>query len=390
MPVTQGSTPLSPFLQHNSTLRSWAARALTLGTLALLLSGAGCAQVPTEALNTYSEAYSEAREAGRRVYAAAGPAFVAADTPQADIEPAAGPSGQASSLFPEKLDRRIRNSETLDPAIQARLAALDAVAIYNEVLMELASGASAEQVQSGVGQFAEAATTLASLAGAVVPGGGAIVEVAKNLVGLAEQARAASETRRALLEGAPLVAQILQELDQDVDRLYAVQRAFYQEQISGGVAFALDDASNAVLRFASRHVYPGDGELARGRNDLDRRFETAWQGVDGPPPSAMLADVSGDSGAAPYDRDVHETLKALTGALEAASAYYWTEIGVWQDYQAALRDYAVLLATTAEAHRAAVAAAQTPASSQEEFYRLLTIAGEVRANAVRVIESLNS
>ena len=106
--------------------------------------------------------------------------------------------------------------------------------------------------------------------------------------------------------------------------------------------------------------------------------------------SAMLDVVHGDGSAAPYDAAAHETLRGLMTALEAAAQNYRTKVRAWQAYQEALRAYSALLASTKMAHAASVAAAQTPASSQEEFYRLLAIAGEVRGHAATVIDVLRS
>lgn len=376
-----------------SELRGARARVILIFALlsgCFLVAGANCSQVPVEALHGYTDAFSQAREAGRRVYEAAGPAFALSD-----VEPAAGTEANGAvmvpTLFPETLDRRARATDDgFDPDVQARIAAMDTVAAYNEVMMQLASGATAEEVRGGVGRFADSALRLADLAGAAFPGAGVIVDAAKGLAAVAERARAQSEARRALLEGAPLIDAILKELDADIDRLYAVQRAYYQAEISGAARFALADASRAMLRFANRHVYPGDADPhAAQRRELDRRFEAAWEGVEEPRP-AMLADVHGDGSAAPYDAAAHETLTGLMTALEAAAQNYRAKVRAWQAYQEALREYSALLASAKMAHAASVAAAKTPASSQEEFYRLLAIAGEVRGHAITIIDILRS
>jgi hypothetical protein len=355
-----------------------------------LVAGANCSQLPVEALHAYTDAFSRSREAGRRVYEAAEPAFA-----RSDIEPAAGAEAEAAivlpTLFPETLDRRARATDNdPDPHIQARIAAMDTVATYNEVMMQLASGATAEEVRGGVGRFADSALRLAGFAGLAIPGLDTILEAAKSLVAIAERARAEGEARRALLEGAPLIDAILKELDADIDRLYAVQRAYYQLEISGAAYFEVAAASNAILRFANRHVYPGDDSRAEERRELDRRFEAAWEGVEGEPPQAMLASVHGDGSAAPYDAAAHETLTGLMTALDAAAQNYRAKVRAWQAYQEALREYSALLASTKMAHGASVAAVKTPASSQEEFYRLLAIAGQVRGHAVTIIDVLGS
>jgi hypothetical protein len=366
----------------------WNLRIVALLAGCFLVAGASCSGLPVEALHAYSDAYSQAREAGRLVYAAAEPAFHLA------VEPAAGAVTTANeptlTLFPEKFDRSARaNAHGPSPDIEARIAALDTVATYNEVMMQLASGATAEEVRGGIGRFADSALRLAGFAGAAVPGLNTMLEAAKNLAAIAERARAEAEAREALLEGAPLIAAILDELDADIDRLYEVQRTYYALVINNDAWSRLTGASVPMLRFASRHVYPGSDPLAAQRRALDQRFTAAWEGVEGER-SRLLAEVHGDASAAPYDAAAHDTLSGLMIGLEAAAVDYRSKVGEWRDYQDALREYDELLASARRAHAAAIAAVQNPASAQDSFYRLLAIAGEVRGHALTIIADLQS
>jgi hypothetical protein len=127
--------------------------------------------------------------------------------------------------FLEQLESQQRHD------IEVRRLALQVVARYNAVLVQLAEGKSVGEVETtagelvtALGQFVEAA------AGSVVPGFPAIVSLAKTFAGQLEKARLAREFKEAVENGAPVVDKILDQFVLDAADHYKLNAGIAQEQ----------------------------------------------------------------------------------------------------------------------------------------------------------------
>jgi hypothetical protein len=356
---------------------------ITTMMLVLLIAGVtGCAHTPIQALQAYTDAYDKVREAGTLIYERAAPAF-ALDARQSSSSE--GGDEQGDPLFPDTFER---NSAPPSRApIEARIQAMAAIATYDETLLKLATGGTIDSVRGDVGRLAQSVTLLAQVAGASLPFVGAVVEPLKGLIALAERARATAAARDALLKAAPTIRDMLAELDKDIDRLYAVQKARYQFEITIEARGKVADASVAILSFANRHQRPQADQLAVARAKLDDEFDALRAGIQGLKAEA-LRDVGGSGSASPYTPETEETLNGLMAALRSASESYRTKVREWRDYQAALQSYAALLHSTATSLDAAVTAAKTPSLSPAELYQLFSTVGDVRRDALHIVKIL--
>lgn len=398
---------------------------LVFTSLLLVLFGAGaaCPKLPLDAMHVYTDTFEKARQAGRLIYEQANPAFKLADKAAREkaeearkkaLEEARkkGEQSNIATLFPDQLPLSAKATEVqLEPAIQARILLLDTTATYNEVLMQMASGATAEQVSAGVGRLVDSGRKLASFAKVFAnftfPGSGAILGALEGLAKIAEKARAQAEARTALLAGQDTVRAALQlllddinglaqesypELDADSAGLYDVQREFYEAELAE-IYKKMQRASREILRFASRHKNPTDAPLVDSRKALDERFDAAWRSIGvelGLETPQALSATAGRNSAAAYDGTANNTLTALVSSLDTLRTAYDAKRSEWLAYRSALSAYGDMLVASKDALGAVVQAASQPASMRESFYRLLAIAGEVRTQAVTIIGALGS
>src|SRR3954452_21881531 len=122
--------------------RSGSALAGVLAVIVVALTG--CASVPPAQLHAYTDAFSQAQDAGDAIYHAMIPALLAGDAQQA--------GGYPVSLGAEAYDRSGCDPELAGfPDLQARCAALAAVRSFNQAMLDLQGGSSTGAVQAQLG-----------------------------------------------------------------------------------------------------------------------------------------------------------------------------------------------------------------------------------------------
>jgi hypothetical protein len=356
--------------------------------LSLLLLTTSCAfkQVPLQILQTYNDAFSRAREAGTEIYEQAEPAIVFSHkkTQQAKAQASDGnPSNEEDERFPTVFDRPV-SAQGRPASVEARIQAMNVVAIYNETILKLASGSTADSVRSDVGQLAQSVSSLAKMAGVGLPFVGAVVEPLSGLIAIAEKARSANEARNALLKGEDTIAKILNFLDKDIDRIYQIQLSWYQLLINTNAFTDVSDVRKAFFQFISKQQKPtGDAEI-QSWTKITEEYHRLVSGVYGLKPEKP-DDIIGTNGSNPYDQS---TTNIMVTALRSASQNYQDKVNEWNTFQAALGRYATLLSATKRCLAEAVTAAGNPTSDAEQLAELFATASEVRTYALQVIDIL--
>lgn len=202
---------------------AWVAAAFLFG-LALI----GCAAIPTAELRDYAAAFQESRAAGYILLDKISP--IIAKRQQGTKQAAACPkdrTGTPRCFNPKLVGPSGRPPEPT--VIIVRRAALDLVAVYNSVLVDLAEGKSEAEVQSRVGEVVDFASEMIGLIGVGGAGLPVLVGTLRGpllaLIGRIEQQRAVLATRQAVLEGRETVKAILSALAAETPTYYELYRA---------------------------------------------------------------------------------------------------------------------------------------------------------------------
>jgi hypothetical protein len=189
----------------------------------------GCVALPQQELIGYVSALDEARKSGETLYLEVNRSLALANAPEG-----AGAAANCADVQnpPRCFDPDLYLSETaatVDPDIAARIAAFEAIVVYNDTLGAMASGAGGAAVAKKIGEFGG----LLGKAALVATGGpatgelGAIVGAAAlpSLETLAREisvARNAEEARRLVLAGRPVIDALIGSLIRDTTPLYAL------------------------------------------------------------------------------------------------------------------------------------------------------------------------
>lgn len=140
-------------------------------------------------------------------------------------------------------DSRGGPAEPVD--IRVRRLALEVIAAYNQMLVDVAEGRSAKVVNSRIDALSEFAAALTGLAPGVTSTVAAIpFDAVKSIVTRLENARASNAAARSVVEAAPDVRRLLRFMINDTPALYRL----YVEQYEGQLGQALIDLKRARLR----------------------------------------------------------------------------------------------------------------------------------------------
>jgi hypothetical protein len=189
----------------------------------------GCIALPQQELLGYVSAFAETRKSGETLYLELNRSLALASTPDGV---GAAENCADTQNPPRCFDPDLYLSEaagTVDPDIAARIAAFEAIVVYNDALSALASGAGGAAVSKKIGE-------LGGLLGkvALVATGGPATGDLGNLVGAAalpsletlareiSAARNAEEARRLVLAGRPVIDALIGSLIADTTQLYAL------------------------------------------------------------------------------------------------------------------------------------------------------------------------
>lgn len=194
-----------------------------LSCVLCILAVGACNTIPKETLDAYVASFDEARKAGEALTHDFAAARAELERREAASKPAAAPAPQ-----PEIPLLYMPPTPQVGPisAAETRLLAWELVARYNTVLAALSAGESVETVKATTDRAIGVAV---QLAGASVPGLGAITAAAKEIAGLLEQARLSAEFRKAVAGGVPKVRGILAILVADTSEHYRLRAALAEE-----------------------------------------------------------------------------------------------------------------------------------------------------------------
>lgn len=206
-------------------------RVLLAAALSIALAGAG---VPLEELRLYADAFQETRAAAHILLDKVEPIIAATRPP-----PAAGDAAQPPPPDDCRVDRHgapscfdprlaVAAERAADPpSIAVRRAALDLIAAYNGILIDISSGRDPREVRSRFEEVAQFAGTILSLTGAGAGMVALLPPVTAGLQKLSDRYRAARNaalTRQEILDNREVVKAVLQQLQLDLPTLYEIYR----------------------------------------------------------------------------------------------------------------------------------------------------------------------
>jgi hypothetical protein len=202
-------------------------RVPSVACVSIILLGAG--PVPVEELRLYAEGFAETRAAGHILLDKVAP--IVAGVPTAQGEQAdQGDCSVDRHGAPKCFDPRLAFTEarSTDPtSIAVRRAALDLIATYNGMLIELANGREPHELGSRLGEVAELAGTILVLTGGAAGLPALVPPVAAGLNKLVERlgsARTAAVTRQEIVENRDTIKALLAQLKEDTPKLYEIYR----------------------------------------------------------------------------------------------------------------------------------------------------------------------
>jgi hypothetical protein len=273
----------------------------------------GCASVPIAQLQAYSNAYDEAKSAAMLVYGDAAPALVAGGLQRAPF---------AASLGPDVIDRDDCGAVIASIAeLRARCQAMAALKGYNQALLDLAAGKGTDDI---LRQVDIAFNSVSSLA-AIVPGtpaaaalgtATAILPALKGILGQALKLRERAALREALAQGEPYVRALIQSLRDDVERLYAVQRAYAVGRLDA-IKNDMDRSLSPAFRTVSDRAPPVDPAVSSSLGLLAQRFEDIFSDPE-PRPGARLKLLKPSNAANSKPLDA-SAIASIDGQLRAAT-----------------------------------------------------------------------
>lgn len=196
-----------------------------LHLLVPLLMLTACASIPVDTVRSYADSFEQARKAG--------------DLLLDEISPIVSGGERSDSCAPSPLgfpqcfdprvalgDGSIRENE--DMSIRARRDALEAVTIYNKLLVELVEGRTVEGSDARIDQLAGLAkklgelgvVTTSRLSALVVPGAAFLKDLADRL----DSARASEAVRNAIIESEADIRELLVLMTGDTPIMFAIFR----------------------------------------------------------------------------------------------------------------------------------------------------------------------
>ena len=326
-------------------------------SILLLLLVAACAGVPSEDLRSYADAYDKAQSSGLLIYKAFLPVVQehqatsisddtgssAAGTPPPSV---ASKSYLAAALGPHVW---VSNTGSCDefavfPDLMARCQALGAITEYNQVLLRLDSGESAQAVQTRLQTIQQYVGGLASLTGATL--GAPFLVASKALIGIIGQALTIKD-RQALLsklnEGAPTAAKLITLLQKDIGVMYTAQWDYYARLLDEQ-DIAITNNANRALRIVASHKSPEGLELKSAMQDLEQRYNAALVSLGSSAPQLpKIENTFGTSGGGPFTLvELNQIAEDVKG-MESATKQFPELQKNWRTYVAALRAYDAML-----------------------------------------------
>lgn len=220
--------------------------------LLLCLGFSGCTTIPTQEMTTFREAFLQAKAAGTALYDELG-AVIAKAGPTEKRAASCNSDRPPTCFDPNSV--LVGGGTARDPAIQARIVALDTVVAYTLAVSDLIEGKSQAQISSRIDDLAGLATDLAALAGSPSAGlaslgTSAAVGSFKQLASRLEKARAAAAVRQSLHAESPVIAEIIDLLIADTKLMYDVY-FLYQGKVA--IRSAAADRARETAKITQFH-----------------------------------------------------------------------------------------------------------------------------------------
>ncbi|WP_298812353.1 hypothetical protein [uncultured Roseibium sp.] len=211
---------VKPLLQVKQSLQGlWA-------TLFLLLTG--CAGIPVETLTTYADAFAQARDAGDLLLDEISPIVSAKTSTAGDARCGTSRLGYPLCFDPDTARSQDNARINEDPSIVARRDALEAITLYNNMLVDIAEGKRSEEFGNRIDELVRLANSVAAIG--VVPSGGMSALIppsasyAKDLANRLGQARANATVRQSILRSKDDIQELIQALADDTTPIYNIFR----------------------------------------------------------------------------------------------------------------------------------------------------------------------
>jgi len=317
-------------------------RRLAAGILVLWLGG--CAQIPTAEFGQYQKAFGEVEKSSTDIFVTYDQILARARLFVASTQKA--PEGtEIEEPYPVEFEdflKKLNSQEGHD--IDVRRQALAVVGSYNAVLLQLAQGKSIDEVQTaagelvtGLGKFVEAA------AGSAVPGFEAVVSLAKTFAGQLERARLQREFKQAVIDGAPVIDQILDAFVADTADYYKLNAGMAQRQRIQIVRDAVQQVKSLKLLLAG--VGPPSSTF-KSVDDRQNEVNIALVATRGElaPFGYPYAFDSGPSG--PYTAATDGQAGLIQKEIERLAGAYQKNLDQVQSLGEALAKYRSMLLTT--------------------------------------------
>ncbi|HHH39071.1 MAG TPA: hypothetical protein ENK50_05800 [Sedimenticola sp.] len=295
---------------------------------ALLLVAGGCAvlqPLPTTELQTYREAVLETRRIGDQVLKTWDKA--AREAKARDELRKRQASGRDAIPFPARFDARGSLATQQAPdAVAVRMLALDTIVRYTDLLVTLAEGKSVGQVQGSAEQLRAGLQTLTGLLSLTpIPGLAAAGPLIQTMAGALEQARLRLEFERAVEEGQPAVAAILDFLIDDSSDYYTTLFAQENEKRLK-LRRRIIDAAGSVVKIVHDHAMPTDPNLLVR---LGQRIEAVLASLVPPVRAPVLTPGGGNAFSNLAQSQVMTAVESMESAnrrrieiVEGMNAYY--------------------------------------------------------------------
>ncbi len=306
-------------------------------TSMLFMLVTACAGIPQQEMGIYIDAYAQARSATERVLTDLIAAREKIETFKADK---AAAENQAEPERRDYVPPTERPSGTGQDAIGTRLAALALVSQYNDILVAIAEGKRVETLQAKVQGATQAATQLLSLAGASLPGVGALTGLLQTIAGAVQKYEDRRAFAEAIKEGAPLVKEILHFFIKETPEIVKVHEGIWDAQ----GAILLGQANRVARTILSEAKQWGPP--AAGSND-EKRVKKIETRMTEQLTRIRRGEVKLDlTGANPITTQTLSRLEANLGGLETAVAAYVENQKKSPALRALMNQYVGTLATT--------------------------------------------
>jgi hypothetical protein len=366
---------------------------------------AACSSVPQEQVQLYTQAFAEAEAAGNLVYDQISPIVArqpATNAPAdaAIVAPAAGPgtgSNQAGSLTEYQAEKADPCAGDLGPQpfepcfdpdtvtagavpgepaeVKARRRAMATIALYNNLLLRLNSGATSNELGGEVRQLSSnLGGVLQFVNAAAGPIAGLAGDTLARLAELQERVRADRELRTALVQGEPVIQELITALIHETPTLYAIKLGATQKEL---IPFRtqINETRTEIRALVRGHAAPGDGRLVELSGRLEQAFGKV--GVE----SMALPPLAGEQASQPFNATVDQQLTRKVEAVEQLTSQYMDKAVTLHSFHAALGAYVAMLHDTGTALADLAETAAAPRMIAIDAGELARQVADIRNNA---------